>query len=96
MIKLILTPQRNDMIASYTAVGDVLAVTGAAGEDSFDFSSLTDGDIATDFVSSLNVCPVISAECSIDDGERVITVSAISWYGADADDELKQGREVIL
>lgn len=95
-MKLILTPQRNDMIASYTAVGDVLTVTGAAGEDSFDFASLNDGDIATEFVSSIGVCPVLSAECSIADGERAITVSAISWYGADADDGLKQIREVIL
>jgi len=96
MIKLILTPQRNDMIASYAAVGDVLTVTGAAGEDIFDFTSLTDGDIAKEFVSSLGVCPVLSAECSIVDGERVITVSAISWYGAEADDELKHVREVTL
>lgn len=96
MIKLILTPQRGDMIASYTADGDVLTVTGGTATDSFDFSPLIDGDIATDFVSTLSICPVLSAECSVSDGERIVTVSAISWYGADAADGLKQVREVIL
>ena len=96
MLKLILTPQRSDMLVSYSADGDILTATGADGEDSFDFSSLIDGDIATDFVTSLSVCPVLSAKCSIVDGERVITVSAINWYGAEADDDEKQLREVIL
>lgn len=96
MLKLILTPQRSDMLVSYSAGGDILTATGATAEDSFDFSSLVDGDIATDFVTSLSVCPVLSAECSEVDGERVVTVTAVSWYGADAGDDEKQVREVIL
>lgn len=96
MIKIILTPQRSDMLVSYSADGDILTATGATGGDHFDFSALIDGDIATDFVTSLSVCPVLSAECSDVDGERVITVTAISWYGADADDDAKQVREVVL
>lgn len=96
MIKLILTPQRGDMLVSYSADGDILTATGSTDEDSFDFSSLVDGDIANDFVTSLSVCPVLSAECGEVDGDRVITVTVISWYGADADDAEKQVREVIL
>lgn len=96
MIKLILTPQRSDMLVSYSADGDVLKVSGATSDDSFDFTPLVDGDIASNLVSTLPVCPVLSAECVEVDGDRVITVTAISWYGADASDSEKQIREVIL
>ncbi|WPU24526.1 hypothetical protein RI049_07175 [Cedecea neteri] len=96
MIKLILTPQRSDMLVSYSADGDILKITGASVHDSFDFTSLVDGDIATDFVTTLSACPLLSAECSDVGNERVITVTAISWYGIDADADAKQVREVIL
>lgn len=96
MITMILTPQRSDMTVAYSVDGDVLNVIGASGEDYFDFSSLIDGDIAADFVSTLSVCPVLSAECSVYDSERLITVSAIGWYAADAEEDAKQMREVIL
>ena len=73
MIKLILTPQRSDMLASYSADGDILTVAGTTGDDSFAFSSLVDGAVATDFVTSPSVCPALSAECRDVDGERAGT-----------------------
>lgn len=90
-MRAILTPQRSDRRAEYSAAGDVLTVAMGDQTDTFDFSDMPDGR-ATEFESTLPVCPVISAE-------RVagaLTVKLLHWYGPDAGDDEKQEREVAI
>ncbi|HFZ2332041.1 TPA: hypothetical protein ACIJ1F_004729, partial [Citrobacter freundii] len=60
--------------------------------DSFDFSTLNDGDIAVDFISVLKPNPVLNARK--ESGE--IIVELIGFYGSEAEESETQIWEVTL
>jgi hypothetical protein len=91
-MKIKLTPQRSDYSQLYSATGDVLSVTINDVTDTFDFSSLENGDQATDIMTTLPINPIINATRVNGD----IEVAMISFYGIDADDIEKNFREVTL
>ncbi|HCW0179729.1 TPA: hypothetical protein OW286_003091 [Citrobacter freundii] len=91
-MKAILTPQRSDNVMNVSAKGDVLTIEVDGVTDSFDFSTLNDGDIAVDFVSVLTPNPVLKARK--ESGE--IIVELIGFYGPDAEESEMLTREVIL
>ncbi len=87
MILVTLTPQRSDAQYTITADGDVLTV----GEQVLDFSALADGEsIPADEVG----CDAIVSDVTRSGGDIHLTV--IAPYGADATDEMRQVREVVL
>lgn len=90
-MQVIYTPQRSDRKAEYTFTGESITVTIGDDSDTFDFSEMPDGT-ATSFETTLDPCPVISAERI--DGE--LTVKLLYWYGADATEDEKQEREVTV
>ncbi|HCB1772849.1 TPA: hypothetical protein MYP59_005558, partial [Citrobacter freundii] len=59
-MKAIFTPQRSDNVMNASAKGDVLIIDVDGVTDSFDFSTLNDGDIAVDFISVLKPNPVLN------------------------------------
>ncbi|MGY9353871.1 hypothetical protein ACTM7X_06450 [Citrobacter braakii] len=91
-MKAIFTPQRSDYVMKVSAKGDVLTIEVDGVTDSFDFSTLNDGDIAVDFVSVLTPNPVLKARK--ESGE--IIVELIGFYGPDAEESEMLTREVIL
>ncbi|RYH95502.1 MULTISPECIES: hypothetical protein [Citrobacter freundii complex] len=91
-MKAILTPQRSDNVMNMSAKGDVLTIEVDGVTDSFDFSTLNNGDIAVDFVSVLNPNPVRKARK--ESGE--VIVGLIGFYGPDAEESEMLTREVIL
>ena len=91
-MKAIFTPQRSDYVMKVSAKGDVLTIEVDGVTDSFDFSTLNDGDIAVDFVSVLTPNPVLNARK--ESGE--IIVELIGFYGPDAEESEMLTREVIL
>ena len=91
-MKAIFTPQRSDYVMKVSAKGDVLTIEVDGVTDSFDFSTLNDGDIAVDFVSVLTPNPVLKARK--ESGE--IIVELIGFYGSDAEESEMLTREVIL
>lgn len=91
-MKAILTPQRSDNVMNMSAKGDVLTIEVDGVTDSFDFSTLNNGDIAVDFVSVLNPNPVLSAK---KESEEII-VELIGFYDSDAEETETLTREVIL
>lgn len=91
-MKAIFTPQRSDYVMKVSAKGDVLTIEVDGVTDSFDFSTLNDGDIAVDFVSVLTHNPVLNARK--ESGE--IIVELIGFYGSDAEESEMLTREVIL
>ncbi|WP_370607831.1 hypothetical protein [Citrobacter meridianamericanus] len=91
-MKAILTPQRSDNVMNVSAKGDVLTIEVDGVNDSFDFSTLNNGDIAVDFVSVLNPNPVLSAK---KESEEII-VELIGFYDSEAEETETITREVIL
>ena len=91
-MKAIFTPQRSDYVMKVSAKGDVLTIEVDGVTDSFDFSTLNDGDIAVDFVSVLTPNPVLNARK--ESGE--IIVELIGFYGSDAEESETQIWEVML
>lgn len=91
-MKAIFTPQRSDYVMKVSAKDDVLTIEVDGVTDSFDFSTLKDGDIAVDFVSVLNPNPVRKARK--ESGE--VIVGLIGFYGPDAEESKMLTREVIL
>ncbi|MGY9355842.1 hypothetical protein ACTM7X_16660 [Citrobacter braakii] len=91
-MKAIFTPQRSDNVMNASAKGDVLTIDVDGVSDSFDFSTLNDGDIAVDFVSVLKPNPVLNARK--ESGE--IIVELIGLYGSDAEESKTQIWEVTL
>jgi len=64
-------PQRTDANVVYTFDGECITATVDGITDTFDFSSLPDGE-AAEIVSALNPCPVLAAKRV--DGELYITL----------------------
>lgn len=64
-------PQRSDRAVSYTFDGEAITATLDGVTDTFNFSSLPDGE-AAEIVSVLNPCPVLAAKRV--DGELHITL----------------------
>ena len=91
-MKAIFTPQRSDNVMNASAKGDVLTIDVDGVTDSFDFSTLNNGDIAVDFVSVLKPNPVLSARK--ESGE--IIVELIGFYGSDAEERETQIWEATL
>lgn len=91
-MKLKLTPQRSDIVVKYSAAGSILTVNVDGASDTFDFSVMNEGDLASDFQTSLGYNPLISA--TVEDGE--LTILAIKTYGIDAGDRERENSEVIL
>lgn len=87
-MKAIFTPQRSDNVMNASAKGDVLTIDVDGVTDSFDFSTLNDGDIAVDFVSVLKPNPVLSA--------RKESGEIIGFYGSDAEERETQIWEATL
>jgi hypothetical protein len=87
MIRLTLTPQRSDATYTITADGDVLSI----GEHVLDFSALPEGDTIP---AAETGCDAIVSDVSRIDGDIYLTV--IAPYGADAPDEMRQVRELVL
>lgn len=54
------SPQRSDVALSYIFSGETITTTLNGQSDTFDFSSLPDGE-AAEIVSTLDPCPVLSA-----------------------------------
>lgn len=91
-MKIKLTPQRSDCTQSYSVQNDVLTVTVNGVTDSFDFSTLGNGDQVTDITTTLPVNPIIN----VTRVDGIIEVTMISFYGVDADEIEKIFREVTL
>ena len=91
-MKAIFNPQRSDNVMNVSAKGDVLTIEVDGVNDSFDFSTLNNGDIAVDFVSVLNPNPVLSAK---KESEEII-VELIGFYDSEAEETETITREVIL
>ncbi|HAT2811482.1 MULTISPECIES: hypothetical protein [Citrobacter] len=91
-MKAIFTPQRSDNVMNASAKGDVLIIDVDGVTDSFDFSTLNDGDIAVDFISVLKPNPVLNARK--ESGE--IIVELIGFYGSEAEESETQIWEVTL
>ncbi|HFK7274809.1 hypothetical protein [Citrobacter freundii] len=91
-MKAIFTPQRSDNVVNASAKGDVLIIDVDGVTDSFDFSTLNDGDIAVDFISVLKPNPVLNARK--ESGE--IIVELIGFYGSEAEESETQIWEVTL
>ena len=89
-MKILLSPQRADATVTYSAQGDVLTVTVDEKVHSFDFSNLQD-EALTEFSSSLPICPLLFAKRT-DDG---VIVSALHYYGPEADEKEKVSTEII-
>lgn len=81
-MKAIFSPQRSVNVMNVSANGDVLTIEVDGVTDSFDFSTLKDGDIAVDFVSALKPNPVLNARK--ESGE--IIVELIGFYGSEAEE----------
>ncbi|MBJ8910138.1 MULTISPECIES: hypothetical protein [Citrobacter freundii complex] len=91
-MKAIFTPQRSDNVVNASAKGDVLIIDVDGVTDSFDFSTLNDGDIAVDFISVLKPNPVLNARK--ESGE--IIVELIGFYGSEAEESETHIWEVTL
>ncbi|NSL37216.1 hypothetical protein HTG87_26200 [Citrobacter werkmanii] len=91
-MKAIFTPQRSDNVVNASAKGDVLIIDVDGVTDSFDFSTLNDGDIAVDFISVLKPNPVLNARK--ESGE--IIVELIGFYGSEAEESETHIWEVML
>lgn len=91
-MKVILTPQRSDNVMNVSSKGDVLTIEVDGVTDSFDFSTLNDGDIAVDFISVLKPNPVLNARK--ESGE--IIVELIGFYGSEAEESETQIWEETL
>lgn len=90
-MKLVYSPQRADIPRDLSVDGDVITVTIGGVTDVFDFTGMPDG--VTDGVESiLTHSPILRAERVA--GE--LTVHLLHWYGADAAEDEKQVREVIV
>ena len=70
-MRITYVPQRTDADVVYTFDGECITATVDGITDTFDFSSLPDGE-AAEIVSVLNPCPVLAAKRV--DGELHITL----------------------
>lgn len=65
------SPQRSDRQLSYEFAGEKIIATLDGQVDTFDFSSMPDGE-AEEIASTLPICPVVSAKRV--DGELEVTL----------------------
>ncbi|MDI9801294.1 MULTISPECIES: hypothetical protein [Citrobacter] len=90
-MKLMLSPQRADFTVKYSAEGDVLTVMLDEQVYSFDFSELQD-EVISEFTTPFPVCPLLYVEKS----EGELFVSALHFYGSDAEEHEKINYEIEL
>src|SRR5690606_21279622 len=70
-MRVLYSPQRTDCNIRYTFSGECITATVNGAVDTFDFTSLPDGE-AAEIISTLDPCPVLSAKRV--DGELHVTL----------------------
>lgn len=79
-MKILKSPQRNDNELTYAFNGEVITATLNGESDTFDFSAMPEGK-ATDFDSTLEPCPIKSAER---DANGELWVELMTYIGPNA------------
>ena len=82
MIKVFFSPQRADEQIEYSFSGEVITARIDNAEDTFDFTSLPDGELnmEEEIETALSVCPVISAKRI----NGILHLELLNWIGKDA------------
>lgn len=91
-MKIKLTPQRSDSVMNLSCAGETLQISINEQVDTFDFSTMQEGDQAVSFVTSLPVNPILAAYKS--GGEMIVEM--VCFYQEDSAESEKHPREVIL